>query len=170
MFVPVETHPDGDYVILEVQNYNGGELPAGSRLENIRSVRDESQLVRDTFSVASIENGDNVTYNELMGFDILRAGGDPVGDATYEGFDVKFDRTANNLRVKITPDVPFSSGDTIWYNRGTSNGWTRNQRDITNKVYASSPILVVPGLFSEEKLEGIPVAAYPRSQEIVIGL
>ena len=170
MFVPVETHPDGDYVILEVQNYNGGELPVGSRLENIRSVRDESQLVRDTFSDASIENGDNVTYNELMGFDILRAGGDPVGDATYEGFDVKFDRTANNLRVKITPDVPFSSGDTIWYNRGTSNGWTRNQRDITNKVYASSPILVVPGLFSEEKLEGIPVAAYPRSQEIVIGL
>lgn len=179
MFSLVEVEENGLYAILEVQDYHGNGIPAGASVENLRSVRGEPQLTDmdandfDPLDPNKLNEpvGDRPeydTYKEVMGFELLRAGGNDPWDATYIGFDCDFDRSVNNLRVKITPTDPFQTGDIIRFNRGGSNnGHGVFHRDCANAIYRSAPLLHIPGL---PILEGIPVAAYPRSPEIVISL
>lgn len=166
MFSLVEVGEGGQHIILEVEDYHGNGIPEGASVENLRSVRGEDQLTEMVLN-EPLPEAEHQTYKEVMGFELMRAGGNDPWDARYTGFDCDFDRSVNNLRVKITPTDPFQTGDIIRFNYGGSNnGHAKFNTDIANAIYKSAPILHIPGL---PILEGIPVAAWPRTQEIVLG-
>jgi len=164
--VEVSGPTNGTYADVEV------DLPNGGTLTTLRQFRGES------LPVANSPHQQVVT-----GFELTRGTRRPVFredevtyPATHRGTITIVDSgtgTVPNRRgiVRITPEQPFTNGNSLSYLRGQATAVLLETRDIDNKLYLDQLIEHVPALYDAGALypmEGVSVR--PLQQEIEVNV
>jgi len=146
-----------------VNGGNGDNLPTGSKVETLFTVRGEPDLtdtswLRDTDVQLGEGNGlEHPNYKKIIGFELNTGTG-----FSYEGFETDFG--TDDLSVRVIPTVPFKNGDVIRFNGGGCDRVHLWQSDCMHRIYRGMAFLSIPGISSE----GIPISAEPRSPIVTV--
>ena len=146
-----------------VNGGNGDNLPTGSKVETLFTVRGEPDLtdtswLRDTDVQLGEGNGlEHPNYKKIIGFELNTGTG-----FSYEGFETDFG--TDDLSVRVIPTVPFKNGDVIRFNGGGCDSVHLWQSDCMHRIYRGMAILSIPGISAE----GIPISAEPRSPIVTV--
>jgi hypothetical protein len=168
-FIGYEVAIDGSYVDRIYDLPNGGTLTTLRILDGLADPATEPPH-----------------YQAVNGYEIRRAGDSdaarrPVMKLTETGYPANYRGTvtifdtgtgiapARTGRVRITPEVPFTTGDRIEYLRGEANGHILEPRDVNAKLFLDQLIEHVPAFYDASTLypmRGVPVQPQPAMMTI----
>lgn len=140
--------------VFRVKDFNGNDLPQGSSVETLFTVREEPDLTDSSWLRDTLVHPN---YKKIIGFEL-----DTGTGFSYEGFETDFG--SDGLSVRVIPDVPFKNDDVIRFNGGGSDSTHLWQSDCMHRIYRGMAILSIPGISAE----GIPISAEPRTPIVTV--
>ena len=161
--------------VFRVEDFNGNDLPTGSSVETLFTVRGEPDLADPAFDLRDTLEHPN--YKKIIGFERGRIIDDIENPPTntnmpfldpnsfsYEGFQTEFGADGLSVRVIPDEDKPFQNGDVIRFNGGGCDSTHLWQSDCMHRIYRGMAILSIPGISAE----GIPISAEPRTPIVTV--